>query len=137
MNYTNLIIIIVEDSNLDVTYLLRTFRDYKITNEIKVFSNGEEALDYIKENERHFLVLVDMCLPGMHGIEFIKELKKLNRPQEITYLAISHELEIIERFKVNLEGAIAFLPKPICKERLIAIIEGMEIVFKKWEVQVV
>lgn len=130
-----IVIVIVDDNEVDALFLKMTLRKNKVSNEIKTFASAERALDEIKNNRQHYLILIDINLPGMSGIDLIKELNKLNRQKEIIYIVTSAAKDVIEYFHVDLQGAVAFLPKPINQHRLMAIIEGVEIIFKKWEVQ--
>ncbi len=135
--YDEIIIVIVDDNEVDTLFLERTLRKNKVSNEIKVFATAEEAFEEIKNNRQHYLLLIDVNLPGISGIDLIKELDNLKRSREIVYIVTSSAKDVIEYFHVDLQGAVAFLPKPINQHRLMAIIEGVEIIFKRWEVQAV
>lgn len=133
--YDEIIIVIVDDDKVDALSLEKILRKSKVSNEIKIFITGEEALEEIKNNRKHYLVFIDINLPGMSGVGLIRELNKLERNREIVYIVTSAVQDVINHFHVDLQGAVAFLPKPINQHRLLAIVEGVEIVFKKWEVQ--
>lgn len=135
--YDEIIIVIVDDNEADTLLLERTLRKNKVSNEIKTFKTAEDALEEIKNNHEHYLVFIDINLPKMSGIDLIKELDGLKRNKEIIYIVTSAAKDVIEHFHVDLQGAVAFLPKPINQHRLMAIIEGVEIIFKRWEVQAV
>jgi CheY-like chemotaxis protein len=73
-------ILLVEDDDVDVMAVRRAFRDQKIVNPITVAKDGLEALDILRGNgrpslERPFLILLDLNMPRMNGIELLGELR--------------------------------------------------------------
>jgi CheY-like chemotaxis protein len=75
-------ILLVEDDEIDVTAMQRAFRDLKIANPMVRAADGIEALDMLRgSNGRErlaepVLVLLDLNMPRMSGIEFLAELRK-------------------------------------------------------------
>ena len=72
----------VEDDDLCIMGLVRAFKEAKITNAVSFAHDGIEALEMLRgENGRRrlprpFLILLDLNMPRMDGIEFLKELRK-------------------------------------------------------------
>jgi CheY-like chemotaxis protein len=72
----------VEDDDLCLMGLNRAFKAAKIANPVKFAHDGIEALDMLRGTNgrprlpRPFLVLLDLNMPRMDGIEFLKELRK-------------------------------------------------------------
>jgi CheY-like chemotaxis protein len=72
----------VEDDDICLMMLNRAFKKAKIGNPISVAHDGIEALELLRgTNGRHrlprpFLILLDLNMPRMDGIEFLKELRK-------------------------------------------------------------
>ncbi len=80
-------IILVEDDLEDQDIMKEIFDDLKVTNEIKIFRDGESMIDYLRTTrEKPFIILTDVNLPGLNGImlrdEILKDekLKKKNIP---------------------------------------------------------
>jgi CheY-like chemotaxis protein len=71
----------VEDDDLDVMGVQRAFKSAKIANPITVAHDGLEALDILRGTNgrarlpRPFIVLLDLNMPRMDGIAFLKELR--------------------------------------------------------------
>ena len=75
-------ILLVDDDKVDVMAVKRSFRELKIANPVIEARNGIEALDYLRgRNGREkvsspCLVLLDLNMPRMGGIEFLAELRR-------------------------------------------------------------
>src|SRR5213595_2974430 len=71
-------ILLVEDDDVDVMNVKRAFEKNKILNPLYVAGNGLEALRMLRGEEvppSRRLVLLDLNMPGMGGIEFLRELR--------------------------------------------------------------
>ena len=63
-------IILVEDDKDDQELIAEIIQQSAYENELRIFNNGKEALDYLLSNsDRHFLILCDVNLPKMNGME--------------------------------------------------------------------
>ncbi len=75
-------ILLVEDDEIDAEAILRAFRKQKIGNPITVVADGIEALDLLRGAHGHakltypYLILLDINLPRMNGIEFLQTIRK-------------------------------------------------------------
>lgn len=70
-------IIIAEDDDDEREILLQAFKNLAVRNEIRFFDNGQQMLDYlIKTTDRPFLIISDINLPVMNGIELRAAINK-------------------------------------------------------------
>lgn len=68
-------LILVEDDHDDQELIIYALKDLGLQNEVRLFDNGEEALDYLNEtSEQPFLILSDINMPRMDGITFKKKI---------------------------------------------------------------
>ena len=67
-------LLLVEDDEVDVMTVKRALRDLRVKNEVRVASNGEEALDILRESSetKPALILLDLNMPRMNGLEFLR-----------------------------------------------------------------
>lgn len=81
MTYTPVTVLLVDDDPIDVEAIERAFRRAKIANPIVSVSDGLEAIQKLRGSgsgaplERPYLVLLDLNMPRMNGIEFLEELR--------------------------------------------------------------
>lgn len=112
-------VLIVEDHALIRFGLKTAFENNKYIDEIYEAASGEEAIETVKNNKID-VVIMDLGLPLMNGIEASKEIKKLNKNVKIIVLTShNNEIEVIESIKA---GASAYCSKDIAPERLSDII---------------
>ena len=74
-------ILLVEDDMVDMMSVKRALKDINVTNPLYHVENGVEALEYFrnKENPRPTIILLDLNMPKMGGIEFLSIIKKMRQ----------------------------------------------------------
>jgi len=81
MNASTIQILLVEDDTVDAEAVQRAFRRHRIANPIHVAKNGREALDRLRGLDgrpalaRPYMILLDLNMPLMSGLEFLHELR--------------------------------------------------------------
>ena len=86
-------------------------KDFCIASSVK---NGQEALDYIKENKVD-LVILDVFMPFMNGVEFLKKLREQKLKTEVIMVTAANDTATLEE-TMHL-GVIDYLVKPFALER--------------------
>jgi CheY-like chemotaxis protein len=132
-------ILLVEDDALDVMNVQRAFKKNNITNPLTVASDGVEALQILRgthpnvplfPNERR-LILLDLNMPRMNGIEFLHALRDdpdLHPTTVIVLTTSDEERDKVEAYKLNVAG---YILKPVT---LSAFVEIMAALNKYWTV---
>ncbi|MFQ6114635.1 MAG: response regulator, partial [bacterium] len=66
-------ILLVEDDRVDAMTVKRALLEIKVTNDLVITKNGEEALQFLNNanNEKPCIILTDLNMPKMNGIEFL------------------------------------------------------------------
>jgi CheY-like chemotaxis protein len=130
-------ILLVEDDEVDIMNVRRAFKKVNINNTLYLASNGIEALAMLRSqngqppqvpNERR-LILLDLNMPKMGGIEFLQELRsdpKL-RPTPVVVMTTSNQdKDRVEAYNLNVAG---YLLKPLTFNNFV---EMMTILNKYW-----
>jgi CheY-like chemotaxis protein len=109
-------ILLVEDDEVDVLNVRRAFQKSHIANPLFVASNGVEALEQLRgqtiPRDRR-LILLDLNMPKMNGIEFLTELRKdptLKSTPVVVLTTSNDERDRIEAYNLNVAG---YLLKPV------------------------
>ncbi len=108
-------ILLVEDDIVDAMTVKRALNDIKVTNTLNTVENGEEALAYLRSsgNEIPGIILLDLNMPKMNGIEFLKIVKNDNALKKIPVIVLTtsqEEHDKIESFNLGVAG---FMIKPV------------------------
>jgi two-component system response regulator len=122
-------ILLAEDNPLDAELAMTALRDARITNSITWVKDGEEALDYFYCRGRHAnrpdvlprLVLLDLKMPKVNGIEVLKVVKSDERLKHIPIVMMTssqEESDIAETYKL---GVNSYIVKPLDLDTLVDI----------------
>jgi len=116
MNNQFLNILLVEDDEIDVMNVKRAFQKNHIANPLFVAENGLEALEKLRNGEvpqGRRIVLLDLNMPKMNGIEFLRELRNdpaLAATPVIVLTTSNNDRDKIEAYNFNVAG---YLVKPV------------------------
>jgi DNA-binding NarL/FixJ family response regulator len=114
-------IVICEDHPIYAQGILDFLK--KHFSNIGVFSNGLEVLDFVVNNEVDILLL-DLNLPGMNGIEVVQELKKRNHQIKIVIISMYNDKMLIN--KCRKLGVQAFCNKQVSNSELLMILNNLK-----------
>ena len=117
----NRTILIVEDNSDDVTLILRALKKANIKNNIDVAQDGAEALDYLfktgqyadRESGNPTVVLLDIKLPKMDGLEVLQKLREDDRTKLLPIVILTssdEEEDIVRSYEL---GANSYVRKPV------------------------
>ena len=107
-------VLLAEDDDVDSEAVQRAFKDLKITNPLVITRNGEEALAHLRSpgTARPCLVLLDLKMPKMDGLEFLAEVKKdktLRRIPVVVFTTSTYDGDKIKSFDLSVAG---YMVKP-------------------------
>ena len=137
MDERRLNILLVEDDELDVMNVQRAFKKNNVVNPLYVAGNGLEALEMLRgqrqpavPSERR-LILLDLNMPKMGGIEFLKELRadpELHATTVVVLTTSDEERDKVKAYDLNVAG---YILKPVT---VAAFVEIMATLNKYWSV---
>ncbi len=102
---------VVEDNpmNMELTTDLLESNGYEVIQA----ENGYKALDIVNENKDLVLILLDMQLPDLDGLEVLKHLKKLDTVKHIPVIALTAYAMRGDKEKYTDAGCVDYISKPI------------------------
>ena len=125
-------ILLVEDDQVDVMNVKRAFERNRISNPLFVAGDGVEALEILRSgkvpHERR-LVLLDLNMPRMNGIEFLRALRAdqdLHATPVVVLTTSDDERDKIDAYNLNVAG---YLLKPVT---FVNFVETMAALNKYW-----
>ena len=109
-------ILLVEDDEVDVMNVRRAFERNNVSNPLYVAGNGLEALEMLRGNEipkERRLILLDLNMPKMNGIEFLQALRADPELQSLPVVVLTtsnDDQDKIDAYNFNVAG---YLLKPV------------------------
>lgn len=131
MHLDNVEILLVEDNNSDAELTLRALKKNNLANQIVIVTDGEEALNFIfargSFSERNIprVILLDLKLPKVDGLEVLKIIKEDPRTKIIPVVVLTsstEEKDIIESYRL---GVNSYIVKPVDFTKFIATIRDL------------
>lgn len=112
-------ILLVEDNPGDIRLTKEAFEEARLGNELHGVTRGDEALDLLRQQDENIetsrpdIILLDLNLPGMTGLEVLEEIKQDSDLRSIPVIILTSseaEEDIVKSYE---EYANAYLTKPI------------------------
>ena len=115
-------IVIVEDNPNDAELILRVFRKHNLANQVVLLKDGAEALDFLlghdgcgpaPTNITCKVILLDLKLPKVDGIEVLRQIKSDERTRGIPVVVLTSSLEPRDLQDAYDLGVNSYVAKPI------------------------
>jgi len=121
--------LLVEDDNVDVMTVRRALKDLQVASQLVPAGDGEEALDYLRNNgnAKPRIILLDLNMPKMNGTEFLKIVKADETLKKIPVIVLttsSSEKDIVRSFEL---GAAGYMVKSVDYRKFIEIIRAIDL----------
>jgi len=117
-------ILLIEDDMIEVMKLNRTISSLKLDHKIIEANNGDEALKILEQKDRlPDIILLDLNMPKINGIEFLKILKGDKRLRYIPTIILTtsnNKKDLLECFEIGIAG---YILKPLKYEDYVVKIE--------------
>lgn len=107
-------ILLVEDSQDDAELTIRAITSNKITNRIQLVKDGVEAIRFLKASDAlPRLVLLDLKLPRMDGLEVLKEIRENPRTRTLPVVILTSSREEPDIARAYELGVNSYIVKPV------------------------
>ena len=124
-------ILLVEDDEVDIMNVRRAFEKNRITNPLYVARNGIEAIKMLREEGEMRIsplpriILLDLNMPRMGGIEFLKEIRKTPELKSLTVFVMTtsnEECDKLDAYNLNVAG---YILKPLSFENFLSTVSKL------------
>ena len=125
-------ILLVEDNSGDVRLMQEAFREISVPHRLSVVTTGRGALEFLRRQDgykdapRPDLVLLDLKLPDLHGLEVLAALKgdpNLRRIPAVVFSSSQDRAEVIQAYNLK---ANSYIAKPVELADFIRVVKGVE-----------
>ena len=124
-------ILLCEDDEIDRMTIKRAFSKIKSTAILHEATNGEEGLDFLSDsnNARPDLILLDINMPRMNGLEFLKKVKENPEWSVIPVVILTSSNEEKDRLESFVTGSSGYMMKPVDFDQFV---ETIKIINQYW-----
>lgn len=131
MESTALRVLHVEDDDVDVEVLARSFIKARVANEVVVARDGVEALEILRGEAGHdplprpYIILLDLSMPRMTGHEFLRELRsdpELCDAVVFVLTTSSLDRDVFDSYQLNVAG---YITKELAGQRFLEVVSQL------------
>ena len=121
-------VLLVEDDRVDAMTVKRALKEIRVANPIVVVGNGEEALAYLRnpDNETPSIILLDLNMPRMGGIEFLEVTKQDAQLRRIPVIVLTTSKEQQDKLGSFDLGVAGYMVKPVDYQQFEGVIKAID-----------
>jgi len=125
---TNKPILLVEDDQVDTMTVQRSLKEIHVTNPLVTVENGEEALRYLQNTQREkpCIILLDLNMPIMNGIEFLRVIKHDDQLKCIPVVVLTTSEEQQDKVNSFNLGVAGYMAKPVDYRRFVEVMRSID-----------
>lgn len=128
MKITNKPILLVEDDQVDTMTVKRALKEIHVTNPLVHVENGEEAVNYLKDPQREkpCIMLLDLNMPIMNGIEFLQVVKHDDQLKRIPVVVLTTSEEQQDKVNSFNLGVAGYMAKPVDYRQFVEVMRSID-----------
>ncbi|SFN33016.1 response regulator [Nitrosospira briensis] len=128
MKITNKPILLVEDDKVDTMTVIRALKEIHVTNPLVHLENGEEAVNYLREpaSEKPCIILLDLNMPIMNGIEFLHVVKNDGQLKRIPVVVLTTSEEQQDKVNSFNMGVAGYMAKPVDYRQFVEVMRSID-----------
>ncbi|MEO8992515.1 MAG: response regulator [Nitrosospira sp.] len=128
MKVTNKPILLVEDDQVDTMTVIRALKEIHVTNRLVHVENGEDALSYLRdpESEKPCIILLDLNMPIMNGIEFLHVAKSDEQLRRIPVVVLTTSEEQQDKVNSFNMGVAGYMAKPVDYRQFVEVMRSID-----------
>lgn len=122
-------LLLVEDDQVDAMTVKRAFKEIHIANRLEIVSNGSEALSFLRnsENETPCIILLDLNMPKMNGVEFLKIKNQDENIRRIPVIVLTTSEEEQDRANSFDLGIAGYMVKPVDYRSFVDVVKTIDL----------
>jgi len=122
-------ILLVDDDAIDTMTVKRAFKEIHVVNDLVCTGNGKEALDYLRNegNERPCVILLDLNMPKMNGVEFLRIAKQDEVLKIIPVVVLTTSKEDQDKVDSFRLGVAGYMIKPVDYRKFVEVMRTIDV----------
>ena len=108
--------------------VIRALKDIHVTNPLVQQENGEDALNYLRDsnNEKPCIILLDLNMPIMNGVEFLQVLKNDDQLKGIPVVVLTTSEEQQDKVNSFNLGVAGYMAKPVDYRQFVEVMRSID-----------
>jgi CheY-like chemotaxis protein len=129
MNNSSKPILLIEDDQVDVMTVVRALKETGVVNPVVSVENGEAALAYLRDpaREQPCIILLDLNMPIMNGIEFLQVAKRDGALRSIPVVVLTTSAEQQDKASSFDCGVAGYMAKPVDYRRFVEVVRSIDL----------
>jgi CheY-like chemotaxis protein len=125
---TNKPILLVEDDQVDTMTVMRALKEIHVTNPLVHLENGEDAVNYLRDpqKEKPCIILLDLNMPIMNGIEFLQVVKNDSKLRCIPVVVLTTSEEQQDKVNSFNLGVAGYMAKPVDYRQFVEVMRSID-----------
>lgn len=121
-------ILLIEDDSIDAMTVGRALKELHVSNRLEHVENGEEGLAYLRDpaNDKPCIILLDLNMPVMNGIEFLQAVKADNDLRRIPVVVLTTSEEQEDKVDSFSLGVAGYMRKPVDYQQFVETIRSID-----------
>lgn len=122
-------ILLVEDDQVDVMTVKRALKELHVTNRLDFAENGEDAVAFLRDPDREEpgIILLDLNMPRMNGIEFLEVVKQDDQLKGIPVVVLTTSTEEQDRVESFSLGVAGYMIKPVDYRQFVEVVKTIDL----------
>jgi CheY-like chemotaxis protein len=128
MKILNKPLLLVEDDQVDVMTIKRALKEIHVVNPVAHVENGEDGIAYLRDEskEKPCLILLDLNMPVMNGIEFLQVVKQDEHLRRIPVIVLTTSEEQQDKMNSFNLGVAGYMAKPVDYRQFVEVMRSID-----------
>jgi len=121
-------ILLAEDDQVDTMTVMRALKEIHVTNPLVHLENGEDAVNYLRDpqKEKPCIILLDLNMPIMNGIEFLQVVKNDSKVRCIPVVVLTTSEEQQDKVNSFNLGVAGYMAKPVDYRQFVEVMRSID-----------
>jgi CheY-like chemotaxis protein len=129
MKVLNKPLLLIEDDQVDVMTIRRALKEIHVANAVVHRENGEDAIAYLRDpaNEKPCIILLDLNMPIMNGIEFLQVVKNDDQLRRFPVIVLTTSEEQQDKLNSFNLGVAVYMAKPVDYRQFVEVMRSIDL----------